>query len=98
MKNKFIVIEESELEGMFNVWLEEVKRHLSEQQAKSDKWIESKNVPNYLSISRKTWQTYRDKELIPFSQVGRKIWVKQSDLDTFLESCSIGKHSKTTKY
>lgn len=47
--------------------------------------IPSKDVPAYLGISRKTWQRYRDRRLIPFSQVGRKIWVRRSDLDAFLE-------------
>lgn len=47
--------------------------------------IPSKDVPAYLGISRRTWQRYRDRRLIPFSQVGRKIWVRSSDLDAFLK-------------
>ncbi|MBJ2197639.1 DNA-binding protein [Muribaculaceae bacterium Isolate-113 (HZI)] len=37
-----------------------------------------------LGISPKTWQNYRDQRLIPFSQIGRKIYVNRADLDAFL--------------
>lgn len=49
-------------------------------------WIESKNVPALLGISPKTWQNWRDKRIIPFSQFGAKIYVKLDDLNKLLES------------
>lgn len=51
-----------------------------------DKWIESTIVPRLLKISQKTWQNYRDKKVIPFSQFGRKIYVKRSDIEAFMQS------------
>lgn len=60
---------------------------------KQDKWLDSKAVCEYLGISSRQFQAYRDKRLIPFSQVGRKIYVKGSDLDDFLE-----KHRIKSKY
>ncbi|WP_278701476.1 helix-turn-helix domain-containing protein [Butyricimonas virosa] len=54
-------------------------------------WIASKDVPDYLGISRRTWQRYRNERLIPFSQIGRKIWVKKADIDKFLEKGTIGR-------
>ena len=50
----------------------------------SDQWIESIKIPKLLGISRKTWQTYRDRRLIPFSQIGSKIYVKRADLQRFM--------------
>jgi hypothetical protein len=44
-----------------------------------------------LGISQKTWQIYRDKRIIPFSQFGRKIYVKRADLEAFLEDNRIEK-------
>jgi excisionase family DNA binding protein len=38
-----------------------------------------------LGVSAKTWQTYRDERRIPFSQFGRKIYVKRADLEAFME-------------
>ena len=49
-------------------------------------WIESVQVPKILGISRKTWQSYRDKRMIAFSQIGSKIYVRRGDLDKFMKS------------
>lgn len=53
-------------------------------------WFESNEVREILSISPKTWQNYRDQRLIPFSQIGRKIYVNQADIDNFLHNHRIG--------
>ena len=50
----------------------------------SSEWIESDEARKLLGISPKTWQNYRDERLIPFSQIGRKIYVNRADLDIFL--------------
>ena len=51
-----------------------------------NKWIESEDARKQLGVSSRTWQAMRDKRQIPFSQFGRKIYVKQSDLDAFMMS------------
>ena len=65
--------------------LENILRDKSEQEINSQ-WIESVKIPKILGISLKTWQTYRDKRLIPFSQIGSKIFVRREDIDNFLAS------------
>ena len=65
--------------------LENILRDKNEQEINSQ-WIESVKIPKILGISLKTWQTYRDKRLIPFSQIGSKIFVRRSDLEKFMES------------
>ena len=50
----------------------------------STEWIESEDARKILGVSPKTWQNYRDKRIIPFSQIGRKIYVNRADLDAFL--------------
>ena len=68
--------------------LNEVKE-LIKGKAKAEaegQWIESEEARKMLGVSAKTWQTYRDSRAIPFSQFGRKIYVKQADLDAFLEA------------
>lgn len=52
-------------------------------------WLSSKEVQKILGISQKTWQTYRDKKLIPFTQVGQKIYVEAADLKKFMEDHKI---------
>lgn len=56
----------------------------------SSEWIESEDARKILGVSPKTWQNYRDQRLIPFSQIGRKIYVNRTDLDAFLRSHRIG--------
>ena len=65
--------------------LEAILKEKSESELNSQ-WIESVKIPKILGISQKTWQTYRDKRLIPFSQIGSKIFVKREDLENFMAS------------
>jgi hypothetical protein len=65
--------------------LKSILREKTEDERKSE-WIESVKIPKLLGISRKTWQTYRDRRMIPFSQIGAKIYVKRSDLETFMKA------------
>ncbi len=53
------------------------------------RWIESKKIPPLLGISPRTWQSWRDKRVIPFSQFGAKIYVKLEDINSLLESHKI---------
>jgi hypothetical protein len=52
-------------------------------------WVESRKVPPLLGISLKTWQNWRDKGIIPYSQFGAKIYVNLSDLNAALEANKI---------
>ena len=58
-------------------------RNVSDRNAE---WLESEAARKLLGVSPKTWQNYRDQRVIPFSQIGRKIYVNRSDLDAFLRS------------
>ncbi len=66
-----------------------------------DTWLSSNQVQKVLGISQKTWQTYRDKQLIKFSQIGQKIYVKVSWLEDFLEKhavdCKLNNNTIKTK-
>ena len=81
-----VVLPESEWEGIKDL-LQEVKDTL---QTKSDEevnsqWIESTTARKMLGVSAKTWQDYRDKRVIPFSQFGRKIYVRRADIEAFMQ-------------
>lgn len=57
----------------------------------NDEWLTSEEVRKILGVSAKTWQNYRDRGIIPFSQTGRKIYVLRSDLDNYLKSHRISR-------
>lgn len=45
----------------------------------------NKEACSYLKVCDKTLQNYRNDGLLKFSQIGRKIYYKKQDLDSFLE-------------
>ena len=51
-----------------------------------DEYLTSKEVCEELGISSRQFQKYRDERRIAFSQFGRKIYVKRSDLNAFIAS------------
>lgn len=76
---------ESDISEMKTILKEKSESELNGQ------YVESVQVPKILGISRKTWQTYRDKRMIPFSQIGSKIYVKRADLEKFMSDHYIDK-------
>ena len=91
-----ILLNQSEFREMLRQEIQSLKQLIEKQNLQSNQWLSSEEVPEYLGVSRKTWQNYRDKKLLPFSQIGRKIWVLRSDLDAFIEKGLIGKHIQTS--
>ena len=51
----------------------------------NNQWVESTHARKMLGVSAKTWQDYRDKRVIPFSQFGRKIYVRRADIEAFMQ-------------
>lgn len=81
-----VVLPESEWEGIKDL-LNEVKDTLQtkSEEETNGQWLESTEARKMLGVSAKTWQDYRDKRVIPFSQFGRKIYVKRADIEAFLQ-------------
>lgn len=81
-----VVIPQQVWEGV-NDTLQELKAILinNKENVNNNQWIESTEARKMLKVSPKTWQTYRDERRIPFSQFGRKIYVKRADLEKFME-------------
>jgi excisionase family DNA binding protein len=56
------------------------------QDEQPKKWLSSDDVCNLLLISKRTLQNYRDRGIIPFAQIGRKIYYKASDIEEYLSN------------
>lgn len=54
-----------------------------------DEYLSSEDARKFLGVSKRTWQTYRDEHVVPFSQFGRKIYVRKADLVSFMEKNKI---------
>lgn len=81
-----VVLPESEWENIKDL-LKEVNNTLQtkSEEETNGQWLESTEARKMLGVSAKTWQDYRDKRVIPFSQFGRKIYVKRADIEAFLQ-------------
>ena len=91
-----VVLPESEWESIKDLLNEVKDTLLSKSETEINAmWIESNEARKMLGVSAKTWQDYRDKRVIPFSQYGRKIYVQRADIDAFLKNHRI--KAKTTK-
>jgi excisionase family DNA binding protein len=82
-----VVLPQSEWKDIKDL-LNEVKDTLETKSADevNGQWIDSTEARKLLGVSPKTWQTYRDKRVIPYVQFGRKIMVKRADIDAFMDS------------
>lgn len=52
----------------------------------SDDLLTSEEARKMLDICPSTWQEYRENKVIPFAQIGRKIYVRRSDIESFIDS------------
>ena len=84
-----INIEAGAFEAMMNrfeAFTGKVENLSGDHQDKSlNRWLDNQDVCRLLGISLRTLQTYRDKGLIPYSQVGHKCYYKVEDIERFME-------------
>ena len=55
----------------------------------NSEWLETSDVCKILGVSTKTFLRYRDKRLISYTQIGKKIWIKRADLNSFMEMFNV---------
>ena len=82
---RIINIEESVFEKMmerFNSFAQRVDIICCKNRDKSmAKWLDNQDVCIILNISKRSLQTYRDNDTIPFTQIGHKIYYKPEDIE-----------------
>lgn len=54
------------------------------EEGKSFDWIDNSDLIRLMKISARTAQTWRDRNLVAFSQVGSKIYYRKADIEKFL--------------
>jgi len=50
----------------------------------SEVWLDIQEACQLLKISKRTLQSYRDNGILPFSQIGGKIYFRASDIEEHL--------------
>lgn len=86
------IVTREDLEKFRNDIIQEVRGSIEKVTASSarpDEYLSSADVIEILGVSDKQFAKYRQQRRITFSQIGRKIYVKRSDLEKFLDQYRI---------
>jgi ribosome-binding protein aMBF1 (putative translation factor) len=65
------------------------------QQPLSERWLDNQEVCEILNISKRTLQTYRDEQIIPYSQIGNKLYYRAKDIERFLNKHYVSHKAKS---
>ncbi len=65
--------------------LQEIKKHVKKITVPNEAFIDNKQFTKLMGISFRTAQTWRDEGKIGFSQEGKKIYYRLSDIEKFLD-------------
>ena len=57
-----------------------------EKNTLGDDWLDNEEVCKLFRVTRRTLQNYRDNFLVPYSQIGKKILYKASDIKQIFEA------------
>ena len=72
----------------FNQLVEKIEAFYNLLNAKEkqpkEKWLDNQELMQFLKVSKRTAQHYRDSGIISFSQVGNKIYYRLSDVESLL--------------
>lgn len=49
-------------------------------------WLDNTDVCGILDVGKRTLQNYRDKGLLPYSQINYRVYYKAEDIRAFIES------------
>jgi excisionase family DNA binding protein len=63
---------------------EQRSKHNRQKQELFNLWLDTKQVAQLIGVTTRTIQNYRDQGMLPFSQIGRVIRYRASDIQDFL--------------
>jgi hypothetical protein len=67
--------------------VQEIKSEVKKRNGSSDdEWLSMEETCILLKISKRSFFTWKAKEILPCSQIGAKIYVKRSDILNLLEN------------
>jgi transcriptional antiterminator len=95
---KVTLIDEASFQELIQK-IEEIDRKVSKMKTENPahRWLTNKDVSEMLSVTERTLQNYRDKGILPFSQVGTKIYYLESDIELFLQNHYQSINNKTER-
>ena len=82
MEKNYFLTEDAyqKIDGKLNT----IELHLKMSQGNDDVFFDNQQFLLLMNISKRTAQTWRDQNIIPFSMVGNKIYYQMKDVRTLL--------------
>jgi len=65
--------------------LKEIKTHVKKIAVPNEAFVDNKQFTKLMGVSFRTAQTWRDEGKVGFSQEGKKIYYRLSDIEKFLD-------------
>ena len=70
--------------------IERLNEYLDRQQESASRtplaeWMDNSDVMRALNISQRTLQTLRSNGMLPYSQIGGKLYYRRADIETLLD-------------
>ena len=81
--NSKLILEQADFKSTLKKVLNVINA-LSKSSPLTEQWLDNQDISNLLHVSKRTLQNYRDNGIIPFSQIGGKIYYKASDVEKLL--------------
>jgi hypothetical protein len=81
-----VVIEAKTLQEMLDRLAAIEQRIEPKGESPEHQWLDNQEFCQFLKISKRTAQNYRDQGIVAFSQIGSKVYYKLADVHALLES------------
>lgn len=83
---EYIAIDKSTYDDMLNGIKKTIKeiQSLAEVHNIQSDWVENRELAEMLGISKRQLQGYRERGLIGYSYIGRKIYYRRQDVDKLI--------------
>lgn len=83
---KIILVEQEAWEALISSLAELTAtiERLTGEEPIHEAWLDNGDVCQFLSISKRTLQSYRDQGLLPFSMLAHKVYYRKQDIEDFL--------------
>ncbi|KAA6309508.1 hypothetical protein EZS27_039009 [termite gut metagenome] len=81
-----------EMKQRFEAFIKQVQTLCGDRDKREkEKWLTNNDICQFLHISLRTLQSYRDNGTLPYSQIGRKCYYKASDIESLISQSQIEK-------
>ena len=84
---EYVAIEKAEYEQLLNSVKKTVAdiRTIAEECTINSEWVENSELAEILGLSKRQLQGYRERGVLGFSTIGRKIYYRRAEMEKLIE-------------